>query len=98
MPILDQIFLSGNKYEDLPILLLIGEGVKWHRFIWDCDMLPPKLMHILGCLDFSDFFYGKKVTLARSNHILKIQWEIQFFERNFLLDKTLYKKFRIVII
>ena len=35
-------------------------------------------MHILGDLAFSEFFFVKKVTLPRSNHIFKIQWEIHF--------------------
>ena len=41
-------------------------------------MLPPKLMHILGGLAFSEFFSVKKVALPWSNHILKLQWEIHF--------------------
>ena len=60
-------------------------------------MLPPKLRQILGCLAFSEFFFIKKVTLPWSNHILKIQWEINFFKLHFF-DEMLHTFFLIVII
>ena len=45
-------------------------------------LFKKKLRHILGCLAFSDFF-AIKVTLPRSNHILKIEWGINFFQQHF---------------
>ena len=61
-------------------------------------MLPPKLRHFLGCLASSEFFFAEKVTLPWLNHILKIQWEINFFKRHFLRQNAPRKKFRVVII
>ena len=58
--------------------LLVGEGVSGHCLIWPSGMLPPKLRHILGCLTFKKQCFIKKLTLCRSNHFLKIQWEIIF--------------------
>ena len=55
-------------------------------------MIPLKLMHTLESSAFSDFS-GKKETLPRSNHILKIQWEINFFKRYFK-DETLHNFFK----
>ena len=49
-------------------------------------------MHILGGLAFSEFFFVKKVTLPLSNHIFKIQWEINFFKRHFF-DEMLHTFF-----
>ena len=40
-------------------------------------MLPPKLRHILYCLALKEKNV-KKCTLRRSNHLLKLQWEINF--------------------
>ena len=57
----------------------VGEGVSGHCLIWASGMLPPKLRHILGCLALKKKKIVKKLTLRRSNHFLKIQWEIHFF-------------------
>ena len=38
--------------------------------------------HILECLAFSEFVLPKTTTLRRTNHIVKIQWEIHFFTRH----------------
>ena len=37
--------------------------------------------------DFLRIFFLKKVTLSRSNHIQKIQWEIHFFKTPFVQTK-----------
>ena len=55
-----------------------GGGVSGHCLIWASGMLPPKLRHILGSFAFSEKISAKKCTLRRSNHFLKIQWEIYF--------------------
>ena len=54
-------------------------------------------MHIWGSLAFSEFFFAKKVTLPRPNHILKIQWEIHFFTFLNIDRNAPKKKFRIEI-
>ena len=56
-----------------------GGGVSGHCLNIPSGMLPPKLRHILGSLAFSEFFLVEKETLPRSNHFLKIQWEIHFW-------------------
>ena len=54
-------------------------------------MLPPNFKHILGCLAFSEKNFLKNLTLRRSNHFLKIQWEIHFLLFK-ILTETLQKK------
>ena len=50
-------------------------------------------MHILVCIVFSEFFLPKKVTLPWSNHILKIQWDIPFFEApSFCTKRSIFLK------
>ena len=62
-------------------------------------MLPPKHRHILGCLTFSEKIFVKKKTQRWSNHFLKIQWEIIFFDFFEILTETLQKtKSRIEIL
>ena len=55
-------------------------------------MLPSRLGHILGCLAFSEFCSAQNKTLPRSNHYLKIQWEIHFFKRHFFRRNARQKK------
>ena len=56
--------------------LLFRGGVSGHCLICPSGILPPKLRHILGILAFSEKISVKIYTLPRSNHLLKIQWEI----------------------
>ena len=74
---------------------MLGEGVSGHCLIWTSSMLPPKLRHVLECLAFSDKkFHKKKKTQRRSNHFLKIQWEIHFLTLFKYWPKLFNKKIR----
>ena len=58
---------------------------------------PPKLRHILGGLASSEKISVKKETLPRSNHFLKIQWEINLLTFWNTDGTSSKKKFRIEI-
>ena len=79
----------NGSTEPIAIPFLVGVGLKWHCLIWAIDMLPPKLMHILGCLAFSDFFFA-------SNQILKYNGK-SFFWSVIIYSETL-QFFLIVVI
>ena len=59
-----------------------GGGVKGHRFIWATGKLPPKLIHILGCLAFS-----KKPNTCQNT--FENTMENLLFLTHYFLDKTL---------
>ena len=66
----------------------LGNPFKGHYLIWAS-----------GCYHQNIFFFvKKKETQPRLNSILKIQWEIHFFNCHFFLTKRPTKKFRTIII
>ena len=74
-----------------------GGALKGTSQNWASGMLPPKLGHILGWLALTEFFLAKNKTLPRSNHFLKVQWEIHFFHFLKYWPKLFKKKIRIEI-